>query len=87
MSETIDMDRKGCESIGSQSHFVTLKFYLTYFNLSHDFDLGFQMSNFEYSFSNEWPGPNPSHHRKHKWGNSFQNQNQESEIVYVDRHT
>ena len=35
----IDMERKGCESIGCYTHFVTFNVPLT-----HDFDLGFSRS-------------------------------------------
>ena len=36
MAGQIDMEQKGCESIGCNTHFVTLNF-----DLNHDFDLGF----------------------------------------------
>ena len=45
MEEPIDMERKGCESIGCYIHFVTFNF-----DLNHDLDLGFSRSNFEKSY-------------------------------------
>ena len=51
MGEPIDMERKGCESIGSYTHFVTLNFHL-----NHGIDLGFSRSNFEKIISQEWDG-------------------------------
>ena len=36
MAGPIDMEQKGCESIGCNTHFVTFNF-----DLNHDFDLGF----------------------------------------------
>ena len=49
MEEPIDMEQKGCESIGCYTHFVN-------FNvpLSHDLDLGFLRSNFDKVVSQEW---------------------------------
>ena len=47
----IDMERKGCESIGCYTHFVTVNVPLT-----HDLDLGFSRSNFEKVVSQEWDG-------------------------------
>ena len=47
----IDMARKGCESIECWTHVVTFNFDLT-----HDLDLGFSMSNFEIALSQEWEG-------------------------------
>ena len=44
-------ERKGCESIGCYTHFVTFKVPLT-----HDLDLGFSRSNFENAVSQEWEG-------------------------------
>ena len=41
MGWPIDMERKGCESIGFYTHFVTFNF-----DLNHDLDLGFSWSNF-----------------------------------------
>ena len=41
MEGPIDMERKGCESIGCYTHFVTFNVPLT-----HDLDLGFSRSNF-----------------------------------------
>ena len=49
MGVLIDMERKGCGSIGSWAQFVTLDFYLI-----HDLDLGFSRSNFEKAVSEEW---------------------------------
>ena len=51
MGGQIDMEWKGCESIGSQAHFVTWNFDLTY-----ELDLGFSRSNFEKAVSLEWGG-------------------------------
>ena len=45
------MERKGCESIGCYTHFVTFNFYP-----NHDLDLGFSRSNFEKVVSQEWDG-------------------------------
>ena len=45
------MERKGCESIGYYTHFVTSNFDLT-----HDLDLKFSRSNFEKVISQEWDG-------------------------------
>ena len=45
MGGPIDMQRKGCESIGCYIYFVTL---------SYDLDLGFSRSNFENAVSQEW---------------------------------
>ena len=42
IGKPIDMERKGCESVGSGTHFVALNF-----DLSYDFDLKFSRSNFE----------------------------------------
>ena len=52
MGGPIDMERKGCESIGCYTHFVTSNFHL-----NHDLDLGFSRSNFEKVVSQEWDGP------------------------------
>ena len=52
MGGPIDMERKGCESIGCYTHFVTLDFHLNI-----DLDLGFSRSNFEKVVSQEWDGP------------------------------
>ena len=52
MEGPIDMERKGCESIGCcYTHFVT-------FNVphTHDLDLVFSRSNFEKVISQEWDG-------------------------------
>ena len=47
----IDMERKGCESIGFYTHFVTFNI-----DLNHDLDLGFSRSNFEKVISGMgWP--------------------------------
>ena len=47
----IDMERKGCELTECWTHVVTLNFDLT-----HDLDLEFSMSNFEIAVSQEWEG-------------------------------
>ena len=51
MGWPIDMERKGCESIGCYTHFVTLNVHFT-----HELDLGFSRSNFENAVSQEWEG-------------------------------
>ena len=51
MGVTIDMEQKGCELIGSWTHFVTLNFDLT-----HDLDIGFSRSNLIKVVSQEWEG-------------------------------
>ena len=51
MGWPIDMERKGCESIGCYIYFVTFNVHLT-----HDLDLEFSMSNFENAVSQEWNG-------------------------------
>ena len=51
MEGTIDMEQKGCESIGCYTHFVTFNNPLT-----HDLDLGFSRSNFEKVVSQAWDG-------------------------------
>ena len=51
MGWPIDMERKGCESIGCYTHFVTSNVHFT-----HDLDLGFSRSNFENAVSQEWEG-------------------------------
>ena len=51
MGWPIDMERKGCESIGCYIYFVTFNVHLT-----HDLDLGFSRSNFENAVSQEWNG-------------------------------
>ena len=51
MEGPIDMERKGCESIGCYTHFVTSNV-----PLPHDLDLGFSRSNFENAVSQEWEG-------------------------------
>ena len=51
MGWPIDMERKGCESIGCYIHFVTFNVHLTY-----DLDFGFSWSNFENAVSQEWKG-------------------------------
>ena len=48
---SIDMERKGCESVRCYTHFVTFNF-----DLNHDLDLGFSRSNFEKVVSQEWDG-------------------------------
>ena len=49
MGWPIDIERKGCESIGCYTHFVTFNF-----DLNHDLGLGFSRSNFERVVSQEW---------------------------------
>ena len=51
MGGPIDMERKGFESIGCYTHFVTFNF-----DLNHDLDLEFSRSNFEKVVSQEWDG-------------------------------
>ena len=51
MEGPIDMEQKGCESIGCYIYFVTFNVHLT-----HDLDLGFSRSNFENAVSQEWKG-------------------------------
>ena len=51
MGGSIDMERKGCESIGCYTHFVTFNF-----DLNHDLDLGFSRSNFQKVVFQEWDG-------------------------------
>ena len=51
MGGPIDMEHKGCESIGCYTHFVTFNL-----DLNHDLDLGFSRSNFEKVVSQEWDG-------------------------------
>ena len=51
MGWPIDMEGKGCESIGCYTHFVTFNVHFT-----HDLDLGFSRSNFENAVSQEWEG-------------------------------
>ena len=47
MAGSINMEKKGCESIGCYTYFVTL---------SYDLDLGFSRSNFKNAVSREWEG-------------------------------
>ena len=47
----VDTERKGCESIGSGTHFVVLKF-----DPSHDLDLDFSRWNFKKAVFREWEG-------------------------------
>ena len=49
MGGPIDMERKGCKSIGCYTHIVTLNCELT-----SDLDLWFPRSNFENAVSKEW---------------------------------
>ena len=49
MEGPIDMEWKGCESIGCYTLFVTSNF-----DLNPDLDLGFSRSNFEKVVSQEW---------------------------------
>ena len=51
MEGSIDMERKGCESIECYIHFVTFNF-----DLNHELDLGFSRSNLEKVVSKEWDG-------------------------------
>ena len=51
MGWPIDMEGKGCESIGCCIYFVTFNVHLT-----HDLDLGFSRSNFENAVSQDWNG-------------------------------
>ena len=51
MGGQIDMELKGCELIGSYTHFVTFNF-----DLNHDLDHGFWRSNFEKVVSQELDG-------------------------------
>ena len=51
MEGSIDMELKGCESIGCYIHFVDFNF-----DLNHDLDLGFSWSNFLKVLSEEWDG-------------------------------
>ena len=51
MGGQIDMEQKGFESIGSQTHIVTLNCYLT-----HDLDPWFSRSNFENAVSQQREG-------------------------------
>ena len=51
MGWPIDMEWKGCESIGCYTHFVTLNVHFT-----HDLDLRFSRFNFENAVSQEWEG-------------------------------
>ena len=51
MGWPIDMEQKGCKSIGCYTHFVTFNVHFT-----HDLDLGFSSSNFENAVAQEWDG-------------------------------
>ena len=51
MGGPIDMERKGCESIGYYTLFLTFNF-----DLNYDLDLGFSRPNFEKVISQEWDG-------------------------------
>ena len=51
MGGPIDMERKGCESIGCYTHFVTFNF-----DLNYDLDLGFPRWNIEIAVTQEWEG-------------------------------
>ena len=51
MGGPINMEPKGCESTECWTHVVTLNFDLT-----HDLDLEFSMSNFKMAVSQEWEG-------------------------------
>ena len=52
MGGLLDMERKGCESIGSWTHFGTF----IYETSDYDLVLGFSRSNFETVLSPEWKG-------------------------------
>ena len=62
MGWPIDMEWKGCESIGCYTHFVTLNVHFT-----HDLDLRFSRSNFENAVSQEWEGRLTWHETKGIW--------------------
>ena len=49
MGGSIDMGRKGCESIGCWTHYVTL-----IFNLTHDLGFGFLRLNFQIAIAQDW---------------------------------
>ena len=49
MGWLIHMERKGCESIGCYTHFVTFNF-----DLNHDLDLGFSRKNMEIAVTQQW---------------------------------
>ena len=51
MGWLIDMERKGRQSIGCYTHFVTLNVHFT-----DDLDLVLSRSNFENAVSQEWEG-------------------------------
>ena len=51
MGGPVDMERKGCESIGCYTYIVTSNF-----DLSHDLYLGFSWKNIEIAVSQEWEG-------------------------------
>ena len=51
MEWLIDMEWKGCESIGCYTHFETFDF-----DLNDHLDLGFSRSNFEKVIPPEWDG-------------------------------
>ena len=51
MEGSIDIERKGCESIECWTHVVTLNF-----DLAHDLDLGFSRWNIKIAVSQEWEG-------------------------------
>ena len=64
MGWLIDMEGKGCESIGCYTHFETFNVHFT-----HDLDLGFLRSNFENAVSQEWEGRLTWNERDLSWQN------------------
>ena len=64
MGWLIDIERKGCESIGCYTHFLTLNVPFT-----HGLDLGFSRSNFENAVSQEWEGRLTWNERDLSWQN------------------
>ena len=51
MGGSINMGRKGCESIGCWTQYVTL-----IFNLTHDLEFGFSRLNFQIAIAQDWKG-------------------------------
>ena len=49
MGGQIDMEQKGCDSIGFGAHYLTLTI-----NLTHDLGLRFSMLNFQIAKSQQW---------------------------------
>ena len=64
MGWPIDMERKGCESTGSWTHFATFNY-----DLNHDIDLWFSRSNFQIAINDfsEMEGLNDSEHKGCEW--------------------